>query len=200
MAARPWRGTLLYVGAVAVMTAAGVAKFGGAAGVDAAAAAPDDSAASQSSDDVATGGAATGGAATGGSADGSSGDGSTASDGDSTDGSSDSAGDSGAAGSTSDGSRAASSDDVTIVGSVAQTRYGNVQVSVTFAGTKITDVQALQIPDREQRDVQISQQAIPILTQEAIESGSARIDTVSGATYTSEGYIESLQSAIDQRG
>jgi len=182
MAARPWRGTLIYVGAVAVMTAAGVAKFNGVGAVDAAAAPAADGA---TSDESATTGP------------------------DSTDtGSTESGADQTGSGSSSDSTDPGSastegsstSDDVTIVGSVAQTRYGNVQVSVTFAGEKITAVQALQIPDREPRDVQISQQAVPILTQEAIESGSARIDTVSGATYTSEGYIESLQSAIDQRG
>ena len=168
MSAQPWRGTLIYVGTVAAITAAGVAKFAGGATQAVAAPLTDGTtqeAPSTSDDD-----------ASAGSADGS------ASDPTSTDG------------------NASSSDDVTVVGSVAQTRYGNVQVSVTFSGDKIIDVQTLQAPDRERRDAEITRQAIPILTQEAVAAQSAQIDTVSGATYTSQGYVESLQAAIDQRG
>ena len=87
----------------------------------------------------------------------------------------------------------------TITGSAVQTRYGAVQVEVTFSGTTITAVKTLQSPDRDGRDIEINNQALPILQQEVLASQSANIDTVSGATYTSEGYIQSVQSAIDQR-
>ena len=71
--------------------------------------------------------------------------------------------------------------------------------SVTFSGSTITALKTLQAPDRDGRDVEINSQALPLLEQEVLASQSANIDTVSGATYTSEGYIQSVQSAIDQR-
>lgn len=86
-----------------------------------------------------------------------------------------------------------------ITGSAVDTRYGAVQVKVTFSGTRITAVDTIQSPDGSGRDIAINQQAIPILQQEVLASQSANIDTVSGATYTSEGYIRSVQSAIDRR-
>ncbi|WP_267422708.1 MULTISPECIES: FMN-binding protein [unclassified Curtobacterium] len=88
--------------------------------------------------------------------------------------------------------------DGTYTGTAAATQFGNVQVQVTIAGGKITDVTPLQLTDRDGRSVQISAQAAPVLRQEALSTQSAEIDTVSGATYTSEGYLQSLQSALDQ--
>ncbi|MFZ6991981.1 FMN-binding protein [Curtobacterium sp. RRHDQ66] len=88
----------------------------------------------------------------------------------------------------------------TFTGDTAQTRYGPVQVRITVAGGKITDVTALQLTDHDGRSVQISQQAAPILRQEALAAQSASIQAVSGATFTSEGYTTSLQSAIDKAG
>ncbi|GAA1445937.1 hypothetical protein GCM10009617_26260 [Leifsonia poae] len=85
-----------------------------------------------------------------------------------------------------------------IDGATEDTRYGPVQVEVTFAGKKITAVKTLQSPTGDGRSVQINDYALPILAQEALASQSASIDTVSGATYTSDGYTQSLQSAIDQ--
>ena len=82
-------------------------------------------------------------------------------------------------------------------GSVAQTRWGPVQVRITTSGGKITDVSVLQVPDGNHRDQQINDYAVPILRQEAMAAQSAEIDTVSGATVTSDGYRESLQAAID---
>ncbi|MFI6158714.1 FMN-binding protein [Micromonospora haikouensis] len=82
-------------------------------------------------------------------------------------------------------------------GSVAQTRWGPVQVRITVSGGKITDVTALQVPDGNHRDQQINDYAVPILRQSALAAQSADIDTVSGATVTSDGYRESLQAAID---
>jgi uncharacterized protein with FMN-binding domain len=87
----------------------------------------------------------------------------------------------------------------TVTGTAVDTRYGPVQVKVTFEGTKITSVDTVQYPSESGRDVEINSQALPILQQETLSAQSAQIDTVSGATYTSEGYIQSLQSAIDQR-
>jgi len=87
----------------------------------------------------------------------------------------------------------------TITGSAVDTPYGAVQVKVTFAGSTITAVDTLQAPDQGGRDIQINERALPVLAQEVLASQSANIDTVSGATYTSEGYRRSLQSAIDQR-
>lgn len=87
----------------------------------------------------------------------------------------------------------------TVTGSAVDTRYGPVQVKVTFSGTTITAVDTVQYPSESGRDVEINSQALPILQQETLSKQSAQIDTVSGATYTSEGYIQSLQSAIDQR-
>ena len=88
----------------------------------------------------------------------------------------------------------------TIVGSTVQTPYGPLQVSVTFTNGKISAVKALQTPNRHGTSVQINAYATPILAQEAIAANSAKIDTVSGATFTSEGYAQSLQSAIDKLG
>lgn len=99
---------------------------------------------------------------------------------------------------TGSGSTSTSFKDGTYTGTTAVTRFGNVQVQVTIAGGKISDVTALQLTDQDGRSVQISAQAAPLLQQEALAAQSATIDTVSGATYTSEGYIQSLQSALDQ--
>jgi uncharacterized protein with FMN-binding domain len=82
-------------------------------------------------------------------------------------------------------------------GSVEQNRYGPVQVRITVQGGRITDVQAVQLPSDRARSQRISDIAGPILRQEALQAQSARIDVVSGATYTSTGYARSLQRAID---
>ncbi|AHH97541.1 FMN-binding protein [Kutzneria viridogrisea] len=82
-------------------------------------------------------------------------------------------------------------------GGAVQTRYGPVQVRITLSGGRITNAQALQVPSGSGRDIEINDMAVPVLVQETLQAQSAQIDTVSGATYTSEGYIESLQSAID---
>jgi uncharacterized protein with FMN-binding domain len=115
--------------------------------------------------------------------------------------SSDSSSSSGSSASSTDsGAATTTNDTVTIVGSSVQTRYGPVQVSVTFTAGQITDVQALQVPGGHRESVQINARATPILAQEVIAAQSAQIDTVSGATYTSEAYAESVQAAIDQAG
>jgi uncharacterized protein with FMN-binding domain len=87
--------------------------------------------------------------------------------------------------------------DTVVNGSVAQTRWGPVQVRVTISGGRITDVTVLRQPDGNPRDVEINSYAIPRLNQEVLAAQSARIDTVGGATVTSDGYVESLQAALD---
>jgi uncharacterized protein with FMN-binding domain len=85
----------------------------------------------------------------------------------------------------------------TVTGTVAQTQWGPVQVQITVQGKKILSATVLQIPSGNPRDQEINSYAVPILNQEASAASSARIDTVSGATVTSDGYIQSLQAAID---
>ncbi|MEV6709576.1 FMN-binding protein [Micromonospora wenchangensis] len=106
-------------------------------------------------------------------------------------------GGSGSAGDNGSTGDSGNSGDGSYDGSVAQTRWGPVQVRITVAGGRITDVTALQVPDGNFRDQQINDHAVPILRQAALTAQSARIDTVSGATVTSDGYRESLQAAID---
>ncbi|WP_328837901.1 FMN-binding protein [Streptomyces europaeiscabiei] len=85
----------------------------------------------------------------------------------------------------------------TLTGDSVQTRYGPVQVRITLENGKLTDVTAVAYPQENPRDQRINSYAIPQLTREALTAQSADIDTVSGATYTSDGYRQSLQSALD---
>ncbi|WP_075731086.1 FMN-binding protein [Streptomyces acidiscabies] len=85
----------------------------------------------------------------------------------------------------------------TATGAPAPTRYGPVQVRVTVSAGRITGVTVLAHPDGNPRDEQINAYAVPRLTRETLTAQSARVDTVSGATYTSGGYRRSLQSALD---
>ncbi|MBQ1003754.1 FMN-binding protein [Streptomyces sp. RK23] len=86
-----------------------------------------------------------------------------------------------------------------LTGDAAQTQYGPVQVRVTVSGGKITDVEALQAPKGGRSD-QVTADAVPKLNRAAVAAGNADIDAVSGATYTSAGYTQSLQSALDRAG
>jgi uncharacterized protein with FMN-binding domain len=88
----------------------------------------------------------------------------------------------------------------TATGAPVMTRYGPVQVKVTVTGSKVTGVTAVDYPMGNPRDAQINAYAIPALNQEAAAAGSANISMISGATFTSQGYIASLQSALDQLG
>lgn len=110
------------------------------------------------------------------------------------------AGTTGSSTGTGTGTTGGSSATGTFTGDTTQTRYGPVQVQITVANGTITDVTALQLTNSDGRSVQISQQAAPILRQEALQAQSAQIQSVSGATFTSEGYTTSLQSAIDRAG
>ena len=99
-------------------------------------------------------------------------------------------------GTTGSGGSAASAK---VDGPVVSTRFGPVQVEVVVASGKVADVVALQLPTGR-RSGQISSYAAPILHDEALQAQSASIDTVSGATYTSDAYAQSLQAALDQAG
>ena len=86
----------------------------------------------------------------------------------------------------------------TYTGDAIDTRYGPVQVQATVSGGKLTAVKVLQVPDEDPREDFIVTQDVPVLTQEALAAGNASIDSVSGATFTSMGYVQSLQSALDK--
>ncbi len=86
----------------------------------------------------------------------------------------------------------------TVTGSVAQTQWGPVQVRLSMHGSTISSVTVVQYPQGNSRDDQINSYALPILIQETTDAQSAQIDMVSGATVTSTGYLQSLQSALDQ--
>ncbi len=105
-----------------------------------------------------------------------------------------------AAGTSSTGTSSASAPPSTVTGTAAQTRYGPVQVQLEVTGSEITNVSILQYPDSDGRDLQINQYALPQLIQQTLDSQDSSVSMVSGATYTSQGYAQSLQSALDQAG
>ena len=78
--------------------------------------------------------------------------------------------------------------------------YGTVQVQATVTGGRVVDVTALAVPQNDPRSAQISTQAVPMLVQQAIAAQSASISGISGATYTSSGFAQSLRSALVQAG
>lgn len=107
---------------------------------------------------------------------------------------------SGTSSSGTSSSSSSSSGSTTVTGTAADTRWGPVQVQLTITDGKVTDVSVVEYPDSNGRDQQINARALPILVQETLDAQSADIDMVSGATYTSDGYTTSLQSALDQAG
>ena len=78
--------------------------------------------------------------------------------------------------------------------------YGTMQVEVTVTGGRVVDVTALAVPQNDPRSAQISSEAVPMLVQQAIAAQSASIAGLSGATYTSNGFAQSLRSALVQAG
>jgi uncharacterized protein with FMN-binding domain len=86
----------------------------------------------------------------------------------------------------------------TFTGSDVPNRFGDVQVRVVISSGRITDVQALQLPSDRAQSAYISQVAGPMLRTEALQAQSARIDIISGATYTSDSYAQSLETALQQ--
>jgi uncharacterized protein with FMN-binding domain len=101
----------------------------------------------------------------------------------------------GASGSSGSGASSAAK---TYAGDAIDTRFGPVQVQITVADGKITAADVLQVPMTDRHDQIINSQAVPIYNDEAVQAQSATIDVVSGATFTWEGYTQSLQSAIDK--
>jgi len=102
-------------------------------------------------------------------------------------------GSSGTSGSTGAAAKAGGS----YAGNVVQTRFGPVQVQITVNGGTISDVTALQLTDDGGRSVQISNYAAPLLREEVLQAQSANVQTISGATVTSDAYLTSLQAALD---
>ena len=90
--------------------------------------------------------------------------------------------------------------DGTYNGQTFNTRYGTVQVNAVFAGGKITDVVAVKLTDQGRQSVSISNQAAPMIRREVLSAQSAKVSNIGGATYTSQGYLASLQSALDAAG
>ncbi|MAT16948.1 MAG: FMN-binding protein [Leifsonia sp.] len=103
-----------------------------------------------------------------------------------------------ASASTDAGTGSATVSDGTYTGSVESTRWGDVQVAVTISGGQITEVSTLQSPDAESRSIQLAANASPILAAEVISAQSSSVATVSGATFTSEAYLSSVQAALDE--
>jgi hypothetical protein len=85
-----------------------------------------------------------------------------------------------------------------ITGKLANTAYGPVQIQLAVRGGKIVKISVLQQPTTTVNDIQIGRMAFPRLISETLTAQSAKIDAVSGASYTSQGYIQSLQSAVDR--
>lgn len=90
--------------------------------------------------------------------------------------------------------------DGTYDGSVVNTRFGTVQVQAVISGGQITDVIAVKLTDADRKSVQISQQVAPMLRSEVLTAQSAKVANISGGTYTTQGYLKSLQSALDAAG
>lgn len=95
-------------------------------------------------------------------------------------------------------SRSGTYRDGTYTGSLADANWGNVEVQVVISGGQIGDVQFLEYPNHRGRSREINAQAMPMLTQEAISSQRATVDIVTGATDTSEAFIQSLSAALQQ--
>jgi uncharacterized protein with FMN-binding domain len=85
-------------------------------------------------------------------------------------------------------------------GSDIRYRYGEIEIQVTASGSKITNVTILKDDATDGRSYQINSEAVPILQSETMSAQSSQIDGVSGATYTSQAYVQSLQAALDQLG
>jgi hypothetical protein len=85
-----------------------------------------------------------------------------------------------------------------VTGKVANTAYGPVQIELAVRSHKIVKVSVLQQPTTTAHDIQIGQFSFPRLISETLTAQDAKIDAVSGASYTSQGYIQSLQSAVDR--
>lgn len=101
-------------------------------------------------------------------------------------------------GSSGSSDETTTSESSTVTGPSVDTRWGPVQVALTVAGGKITAVDVPVYPTQNPKDLEINSYALPILVEETLQAQSASIDMVSGATVTSQGYLQSLQAAIDE--
>jgi uncharacterized protein with FMN-binding domain len=101
---------------------------------------------------------------------------------------------------SSSGSSSGSSKARSATGNAVDTRYGPAQVRVTVSNGKIVKIEALRLQGNDPRSLEISSSAEPVLQQEALTGQTAAIDAVSGATFTSASYAQSLQSALDKLG
>jgi len=90
--------------------------------------------------------------------------------------------------------------DGTYDGSVVNTRFGTVQVQAVISGGQITDVIAVKLTDADRKSIQISQQVAPMVRSEVLTAQSAKVANISGGTYTTQAYLQSLQSALDAAG
>jgi uncharacterized protein with FMN-binding domain len=97
-------------------------------------------------------------------------------------------------------SSGATSSSRTVTGPAVDTRWGPVQVEVTTSAGKVTAVNVMEYPTGNPKDQEINSYALPVLVQETLDAQSADIDMVSGATVTSDGYVQSLQAALDEAG
>jgi uncharacterized protein with FMN-binding domain len=88
--------------------------------------------------------------------------------------------------------------DGSYTGSIANAFYGNVQVSVSIQNSKITAVNFLQYPDENPNSIYVNTSAIPYLKQEAIKAQNSNVNIVTGATFTSQAFIQSLANALSQ--
>jgi uncharacterized protein with FMN-binding domain len=88
----------------------------------------------------------------------------------------------------------------TVTGPVVQVKWGQVQVRATLRAGRITAVDVLRTPDENAHDRKVNAAAVPVLVRETLAAQSTRIDMVSGATFTSTGYVRSLQAALDRAG
>jgi uncharacterized protein with FMN-binding domain len=95
------------------------------------------------------------------------------------------------------GGSAKTSKTVVVNGTPADTEFGPVQVQLSVSGGRIKSATAINYPQESGHDLRINSYAIPVLQQETVSAQNAQIDTVSGATVTSNGYRQSLQSALD---
>jgi hypothetical protein len=107
---------------------------------------------------------------------------------------------SGSSSSASGGAGSSSSSATTTTGPAVDTRWGPVQVEITTSAGKLTGVDVVEYPNNNPRDQEINSYALPVLVQETLDAQSANIDMVSGATVTSDGYLQSLQAALDEAG
>jgi uncharacterized protein with FMN-binding domain len=103
-------------------------------------------------------------------------------------------------GSSGSGSGSGSGSSGTATGNAISTQYGSAQVRVTVKDGKIVKLEALQLQGNDPRSVQISSSAAPVLQQEVLTKQTAGVDAVSGATFTSASYMQSVQSALDKLG